>query len=254
MRTQSVTPLRQLFALSRAEFILLRRNAVQLFYAIAMPLMVPILLMNITQGPGKQAIVASAVSFAILLTIVLVSYYNPLSALVNRREESTLQRLRAGELTDSLILLSVCTPGIILGLIVPVLTLLLAKVIINLQTPSHPVLIALAIVLAIALMCILAMVTANFTRTPESAQLTSMPIIILLSIGSLAPMLQKSVPLALRAAIEATPGAPFAHLMSMGWFGSIDAAVIARSVAILAAWLIGGLIYTAGKFRWAPRV
>lgn len=251
---RTINPISQLVSLSHAEFVLLTRNVVQLFYAVVMPLMIPFLFANVTDSEGLDGLLASVITLSILFALLLVSYYNPLSALVNRREESTLQRLRAGELSDGLILLSVCMPGLIIGVIIPAITLFLAMKILNLPTPEHVWLIILATVLMLALLPLLAILTANFTRTAESAQMTSMPLITIMSVGSFAQMVPDSAPTVLRVIVQAIPSGPFSDLMTMGWFGGVETSTVLRATGIMLAWIIVCAGYAKLRFRWAPRV
>ena len=88
-------------SLARAEALLLRRNPVALLNAFVGPLAVVGLLALTGDDPESGAGIVATLTALTLLSVV---YYNLVTALVARREELVLKRLRSGQLGDAEIL------------------------------------------------------------------------------------------------------------------------------------------------------
>lgn len=253
-QVKPVSAVRKILALTTAEFILLRRNIVQLVYATIMPLFLPVILLSYDVNAWPAPIRSSFISVIIVFTVLLISYYNPLSALVNRREEGVLQRYRTGEISDKHILGALAIPGGLISLVMTAVVLAATLVLLNIDTPKHWWIIAVATLMLIPLFYGCALVTANFTRTAESAQMTSMPIILLMSIGCGATALPADAPGTLNRIANAIPSAPFARLIEQGWSAHIDQPTVKISIIMLIAWSVVLLSFGHSRFRWAKRV
>src|SRR5690348_11936363 len=101
-------------ALARAEGVLLRRNRIALLTALALPVAMVyslkasgVLGAGGSRGAGSMLLIGLTVS-ALLLPV----YYNLVTAMVARREELVLKRLRTGEATDAEILAGTAAPAI----------------------------------------------------------------------------------------------------------------------------------------------
>jgi ABC-2 type transport system permease protein len=107
--------------------------------------------------------------------------------------------------------------------------------------------------------------TAAWTRSAESAQLTSLPLILLASVG---PMVNTvpDLPGWLKDLLALTPGAAMSDLIRVGWFGldGPDATETTLSFAqtwgqafgpllVLAAWLVLAITLARRSIRWEPR-
>ena len=237
-------------SLIRAEFILLRRNSIQLFYAFIMPIAAPFLFRSLSEDEGVDGILAATVTMILLFGLVFVSYYNPLSAIVTRREQSVLLRLRAGEVSAPTILTAIAAPGFIIGLLMAAATIAVSVQALDLPVPTNIPLILLTLVLTVTMLIVFAYATAIVTRTAESAQITSMPIIMIALLGAAVPLLPESDSLLYEAA-QFLPTAPVAELLAAGWFGPADDLV--RPILIIVAWIALAALYCMKSFRWAKR-
>ncbi|MGO9078276.1 MAG: ABC transporter permease [Streptosporangiaceae bacterium] len=219
-------------ALARAEGILLWRNRLALLNAVILPAALAGSLKSFG-GLGASGahdfgamLLTGLTAFALLIAV----YYNLVTAMVARREELVLKRLRTGEATDGEILAGTAAP---------------------------------AIAIAWAQIAVAA-VTAAVTRTVQLAQVTTMPALWLPLVfsGLLFPLAMLPGPL--RWVAEALPLTPVVELLRLGLTGTTAAAghhlglaasfgAAAAPVLVLAAWTIAGAWAARRWFRWEPR-
>lgn len=250
--TPRVSPFSRWASLTKAEFVLLRRNALQLFYALIMPLAAPFLFRDLADVEGVHGLLASVITLIVLFGLVFVAFYNPLSAIVNRREESVLQRLRGGEVSDATILTSVSAPGFLIGVLMAFATIAISVPALGLDIPVNIPLMIATILVTAAMFVVMAFATSISTRTAESAQITSMPFIILVFLGAAVPLMPDTT-LTLYQIGQFLPTAPVAELLSASWFGPVDFAELGQPLLILLAWTVLPALYAAKRFRWAKR-
>jgi len=103
--------------------------------------------------------------------------------------------------------------------------------------------------------------TGAWTRTAEVAQLTSMPVIVLVVLGQIATAFPEDV----RRWIELTPGAAMSDLVRASWFGfeteGTDRALglngswaaVDEPLLVLGAWTVLAVFLARRSMRWEPR-
>lgn len=249
--TSTISPVRQWASLVRAEFTLLRRNLVQAAYAVVLPLAVPFLFLPIANEPFFQGSMGMVLSLILVTGLIFVSYYTPLSAAVNRREDQVLTRLRAGEVGDLSILNALAVPGSALGILMTIGMLAISAPALGMPMPKNIALLALTLVATIILFILGGLATTIVTRTAESAQISSMPFLLALMIGPLANALDGVLPDAAVRILELIPTAATAELVSVAWFG--DDGGIAQPLIVLGAWVVILALIIKSKFRWSRR-
>jgi ABC-2 type transport system permease protein len=254
--------LRRVARLARWNAVLLTRNRSALFYAAILPLLPLVLLVagdSDSDGAGANAIVT-----VFLSTALFPVYYNVLSQFVNRRDELVLKRMRTGETRDAELVVSIAVPGFLVALVVLAVTVPIAAAL-GARLPVNPVLYVGAVVGATVMFTALAYWTAAWTRSAESAQLTSLPIILLASAGPLTVSLPEMSE-AVRSILELTPGAAMAELVRVGWFGldGPDAqeatlsfaetwSAAGRPLSVIASWTLLAVTLARRSMRWEPR-
>lgn len=260
------TSLQRVLSLARAEVILLLRNKVTLFNGVALaPLMV-----GLIAGVGGDAILdlyvpggaASAVMIMVIaFALTFVVYYNLTTVLVARREELVLKRLLVGETSRGEIIAATTVPAaVVMGLQV-VLSVVVALVTIGAPSFANVVLIVVAIIGGFVILAQLAVATSGVTRTVESAQLTTLPGLVLLGIGAFIPV--TVLPDWAVRILELTPLNPVASLLRLG-IGGVDAdgAVLTfaetfaqglRPLIVLVAWVLISTLLARRSMRWEPR-
>jgi ABC-2 type transport system permease protein len=250
---------RRAWQLTRTNALLVMRNRMTLAYAVVTPLL-PLLLLLLGERGDEEA-GATTLATTVLMALLFPVYYNLLSMFVARRDELVLKRLRTGEVRDAELVLSMALPGIVVTLVVTVLAVVVALVA-GLSLPLNPVLLLLAVVTACGAFSAFALWTAFWTRTAESAQMTSLPVIAVATIGLLKPLLPQHT----HWWLDLLPGTAVADLLRISWFGLDPDPTSGDTFGFLATWTealpaLGVLVaWTAlavwlatRSMRWEPR-
>jgi ABC-2 type transport system permease protein len=255
---------RRIASLARAEALLLRRNPIALLNAAALPVvMVLFVRTSLPNGAGSGGVGAQVVTTLTAFTLIVGVYYNLVTALVARREELVLKRLRTGETSDAEILAGTAMPAVALAWGQILIGVLAAATVLGVGMPANPGLVLVAVVLGTAVFVLLAAVSTALTRTVEMAQVTTMPVLLVPTIlsGAIFPLEDLSDPLQHLANV--LPLTPVVDLLRLGLtgttrdgasvdlIGSFGPAVV--PVLILAAWVAAGMWATRRWFRWEPR-
>ncbi|MGP9694646.1 ABC transporter permease [Brachybacterium sp. AOP25-B2-12] len=260
---RSPAPGRRLLGLVRAELTMLLRNRMQLGTAILMPVAVPFLYLPIARAGAGPAHLAGALGMMFVIALLFVVYYNLLCAYVARRQELVLKRLRTGEASDATVLAAAAVPAMLVAAVMIAVMSAISVPLLDLPVPRQVLLILLGVVLGGVLMVPLALVTANITRTVESAQVTCLPIMAVLVLGTGAAVPLDLMPDWLGRLITVIPSSPIVALIRMGWLGiDADGAPLSTGAlwadagvqtVILLVWLVLACVLVAQRFRWEPR-
>jgi len=255
---------RRVASLARGEALLLRRNPIALLNALALPA-ASVLLVS-SSGPdsaGGVGVGAEVVTSLTAFTLLVVVYYNLVTALVARREELVLKRLRTGETSDAEILAGTAAPAVAIAWGQILIGALAAVTVFDLGMPTNPGLVLAAVVLGTAAFVLLAAASTVLTRSVEMAQLTTAPVLavslllsgVMIPIGQLPEWMQR-----LAQVLPLTPVVDLLHLgltgttaggASVGLAATFRPAVV--PVLVLAAWVAAGVWATRRWFRWEPR-
>ncbi|GHI06578.1 hypothetical protein AQI88_19725 [Streptomyces cellostaticus] len=248
---------RRLRALARAELALLGRNRGVVFTAVTVPLILPF-----SVGPAFDrvdlkkeglsvgaAMMTAAVGFAFLFAV----YTSLVNAYVARREELVLKRLRTGELSDAEILTGTALPAAGLGLVQALLLCVGCAVLLHTGAPKAPYLTVLGVAAGLVLSAALAALTAAFTRTTESAQVTALPLVFVSMAGSGIMIPTEVMPHTLASVCELLPLSPAIRLVRAGWSGQMSAYEALGTTATALAWIVVAVFAVRRWFRWEPR-
>ncbi|MEL7976429.1 ABC transporter permease [Isoptericola sp. F-RaC21] len=256
---------RRVAALARAELLLLVRNRTALFNALALP---P-LSVGLFAAVGNLGDDASGAGGAVLLNLLtfmalaFVVYYNLTVAFVARREELVLKRYLVGECSRAEILVGTAVPAVVVALAQTVLGIVAVSVFLEPPAFTNPLLMLVAVLGGAAMLTLLAAATSGLSRTVESAQLTTLPLLIVaIPFAGLfgGPGAGNGV---LDTIGTFTPLRPITDLMLLG-AGGIDGdgqvltfaetfGAAAVPVAVLAAWTALGVLAARRWMRWEPR-
>ena len=248
--------------LARWNLVLLTRNRLAFVYAAVMPLL-PLLLL-LTGDRGSETAGASAITTMFLVVGLFPVYYNVLAQFVNRRDELVLKRMRTGEVRDVELVASIALPGVASALTISLIAVPVA-VAFGQELPVNAVLYVVGAVLTVIMLAAFAFWTAAWTRSAESAQLTSLPIIFIVSFGPLFTSIS-GLPDVLRGLAELTPGSAMSELVRVGWFGldgqdatktTLDFAetwsAAAGPLLVMVAWTLIAISLAKRSMRWEPR-
>lgn len=257
MSTATTAPAGRMAALARAELTLLGRSRGTLFAALFVPLILPfsareaakqmdLAEVGLTLG---TVILPASLGFSLLYAV----YVTLVSVYTARREELVLKRLRTGELRDNEILAGAALPAVATGLAQCAVLTAGCTVLLDVGAPRAPHLAVLGLLLGFLLCASLAAVTASFTRSVESAQVTTLPVVFLSMIfsGMFVPL--EVLPDRVASVCELLPLTPVITLVRGGWTGELSAYEALGAVATALAWTVVGVFAVRRWFRWEPR-
>ncbi|WP_229816048.1 ABC transporter permease [Streptomyces lucensis] len=248
---------RRLRALARAELALLGRNRGAVFTALAMPLTLPFAMRPALDDLDLKkegldigtVLLTTAIGFSFLFAV----YTSLVSAYVARREELVLKRLRTGELSDPEILTGTALPAIALGLAQAVVLSAGCAALLHTGAPKAPYLLLPGLLAGLVVSAALAALTASFTRTAESAQVTALPMVFVSMVGSGITVPTEVMPERLASVCELLPLSPAIRLIRAGWSGQLGTHETLGALATALAWTIVAVFAVRRWFRWEPR-
>lgn len=239
------------FTLAAAETRLILRDRTVLVTAAALPLVFAILLSR--SGMADLAASTGALAALQLATLQMFGLFTTVTmTLTARRQQRYLQRLRTSPAS---------TASIVAGLSGPLVLIVLAQTVIVFAylawesgvDPARVDLLVLAFAIGAVASVALGFLTASFTRSPEAAQITVLPGLLVLILGATMAMLPEGGPMSLLRNV--IPGAGAAALTQAGWDGvGADpfGALVAPLLGALAVAAVSALV-AAKRFRWQPR-
>jgi ABC-2 type transport system permease protein len=257
MSTATTTPVGRMTALARAEVTLLGRSRGTLFAALFVPLLLPFSVREAAKGMDLAeaglslgtVVLPASIGFSLLYAVyaTLVSVYTA------RREELVLKRLRTGELKDAEILAGAALPAVVTGIAQSLVLAVGCAVLLDVGAPAAPHLAVLGLLLGVVLCASLGAVTASFTRSVESAQVTTLPVVFLSMIfsGMFIPL--EVLPDRVASVCEFLPLTPVITLLRGGWTGDLSAYEVIGPVVTGLAWTVLGVLAVRRWFRWEPR-
>lgn len=254
---QVTTPASRMTALARAELTLLGRSKSTLLAAVLVPLVLPLSLASVVEDMEVEdvglttglVLLPAAIGFSLLFGV-----YSALAAIYTaRREELVLKRLRTGELRDAEILAGAALPVLATGLVQSLVLVTGSTILLDIPAPEAPHLAVIGLLAGLAMCAALAAVTAAVTRTVESAQVTTMPMVLFSMIGSGVTVPLELLPDRLASVCELLPLSPVIVLIRGGWTGDLSAYETVGAVATALAWTVLAVFAVRRWFRWEPR-
>ncbi|HET6359152.1 ABC transporter permease [Streptomyces sp.] len=257
MRTQEVGASGRLKALGRAELTLLVRNRSALFVALFVPVaMIGAIKVSLDPwDPGEtgMSVAEAAMTGGIGMTLILVVYSNLVSAYTARREALVLKRLRTGEATDPEILTGIALPAAVLTLAQCALMVVAGAVLLGVKAPERPELLLSGVLSGMVLMTALAAATSAYTRTVESAQITTLPVFLVSMIGSGPFVPLEALPQKVASVCELLPLTGVMQLVRAGWLGGAGASDLLLATLNALVWTVLAVFAVQRWFRWEPR-
>ncbi|WP_313096692.1 ABC transporter permease [Corynebacterium variabile] len=257
-------------SLARAETLQFARNRTLLINAAVFPLGFGLVMFFVTRATDDASTTdaaAMALEYFLVFALMFVQFYTVLSMATTRRDEGVMKRLRTGEARDAEILGAFSFPGAVLTVLFTVV-MAVALVVLGALGPVNVLPIIVAVLLGLAVCTGLALVTSGMTKNAEAAQITSLPVMILMftSMGSIRQMFPDTV----NSIIERTPFALIFDLSQYGWAGNTMTDRIAEDgpapldftgvlsetwpmMAMLAAWAVICLWAGAKYVKWDVR-
>ncbi|MGW1953418.1 ABC transporter permease [Streptomyces sp. NPDC001920] len=257
MSRTATTPMGRVAALGRAELTLFMRSKAMIFAALVVPLVLPFSTRTFVEdmdlkGTGLSiglVLLPGAIGFSLLFAV----YSALLNVLVGRREELVLKRLRTGEVRDVEILAGAAAPSVALGLVQSLVLAVGCSVLLDVPAPKAPHFAVVGLLLGLVVSVALAAVTSAFTRTVESAQVTSLPLVLVSMICSGMAVPLEVLPDRVASVFELFPLSPAITLIRAGWTGDLSLYEAVGPVMTALAWTALGVFAVQRWFRWEPR-
>ncbi|GCB47898.1 ABC transporter permease [Streptomyces sp. NL15-2K] len=251
------TPVGRMTSLARAELTLLGRSRGTLVAALFVPLVMPISVRSVIEDMDLEeaglnvgtVLLPAAVGVSLLFAV----YGVLVGAFVARREELVLKRLRTGELSDGEILAGATLPAVTIGLVQSLLLVAGCTALLDLAAPKAPHLAVVGLLLGLVMCAALAAVTASFTRTVESSQVTTLPLVMVSMVASGIAVPLELMPDRVASMLELLPLTPVITLVRGGWTGDLSAYEALGPVMTALAWTAMGVFAVRRWFRWEPR-
>lgn len=255
--TVTTSPLGRMAALARAELTLLGRSKSALVTAVFVPLVMPFTVRSAIQdmdlkGAGLDVglvVLPAAIGFSLLFAV----YGALVGVLATRREELVLKRLRTGELRDAEILAGASLPAVATGLVQSVVLVAACTVVLHVAAPKAPHWAVLGVLTGLVLCAALAALTASFSRTVESAQVTTLPLILVSMAGSGVMVPTELFPDRVASVCELLPFSPVITLVRGGWSGALSTGDAVEALVTALAWIVTAVFAVRRWFRWEPR-
>ncbi|MEU6811782.1 ABC transporter permease [Streptomyces sp. NPDC046831] len=253
----ATTPAGRMAALARAELTLFGRSRSTLVAAVFVPLVLPF---SLRSAAGEMDLEEAGLSVGLLMlpaaigfSLLFAVYSTLVNVFVARREQLVLKRLRTGELRDAEILAGAALPATATGLVQSLLVVGACTALLDLHAPRAPQLAVAGLLLGLVLCVALAAVTAALTRTAESAQVTSIPLVLVSMIGSGLAVPLELLPDRLAGLCRLLPLTPVVTLLRAGWTGGLSAAETLRALGVALVWIALAVFAVRRWFRWEPR-
>ncbi|MFF3513890.1 ABC transporter ATP-binding protein/permease [Streptomyces sp. NPDC002573] len=164
-----------------------------------------------------------------------------------------VRELRTGELTDREILVGSALPAVCIGVVQCVLLAVGCMAFLDAGAPRAPHLVLLGLLSGLVLCVALAAVTATFSRTVESAQITALPLLFVSMFGSGITIPTDLLPHRVASLCELLPLSPAMRLIRGGWTGGLSAHEALTAGAVAVAWTVLAVFAVRRWFRWEPR-
>ncbi|MFD5033144.1 ABC transporter permease [Streptomyces sp. NPDC058405] len=247
----------RLAALGRAELTLLVRNKTALFSAVLVPLgmigAIKASLGGVNLDKAGMTVAEVAMIGGIGMVLIFAVYANLATAYTARREELVLKRLRTIEAPDREILAGTALPAAALAFTQCAVMIAAGVVFLGLSAPQQPVVLVLGVLGGLVLLTALAATTSAFTRTVESAQLTTMPLFLISVVGSGLFVPLDALPDTVASVCELLPVTGVMTLIRAGWLGGVEGYDLLGAALNALAWTVLAVFAVQRWFRWEPR-
>lgn len=139
------------------------------------------------------------------------------------------------------------------GLVQSLLLAAGCAVLLDLDAPAAPHLAVIGLLLGLVMCVALAALTASYSRTTESAQVTSLPLLFVSALGSGITVPLEVLPDGVATFCELLPLTPVITLVRGGWTGDLSAYEALGAVLTGLAWTVLSVFAVRRWFRWEPR-
>jgi len=238
-----------MWAIARSELIQIFRNRLVLVTGLVIPLAVGGLFVYRHEAFADQASLGYIAAIVLFTVMAFGLYTTAVTTLASRRQNLFLKRLRSTAASDAEILTGLVLPITVIALAQTVAILVVLGVV---ATAPVDVLILVVAILAIAAMMVgLALATTGLTNSPEHAQVTTLPVsLVVIAVASWVGITGLEDLAVLKRLL---PGGSATQLVVNAWNGGVP---VVESLPLLAptlGWVIAAFALASRYFRWEPR-
>ncbi|MFI9100636.1 ABC transporter permease [Streptomyces fildesensis] len=202
---------------------------------------------------------------------LVTSFVNLLNAVVARRDDLVLKRLRGTEVPPSAVFAGQIGASGIVVLLQAVVLGTISVGLFHAPLPADPALLLLTLVAGYLLFALLAVALSGLTPSAETSPLVATPVLMLCMFGAGVATPLSSLPSWLQGPAHALPLTPVVQALRTAWFGkgfgheSWNGGPLADlsflhtwqsagpALLITALWTAGVLLAARRLFRWEPR-
>jgi ABC-2 type transport system permease protein len=235
--------------IARSELDQLLRNRSVLVTSLVMPMAASAYFIynrDVFERIGSLGYIAAVLAFTIA---AFGLYATTVTTLATRRQNLFLKRLRSTTAGDGTILTGLVLPiGAIAS--VQIAAILVVFGVVG-DAPANAALVAATVFLAFATMLALGIATAGVTRSPEHAQVTTLP--LSLGVVAVATWIGITGTDSLPWLKRALPGGSATELIVLAWNGSVGVGDTLLLLGVALAWVLVAAFGAVRLFRWEPR-
>lgn len=238
-----------MYPIAQSELLQILRNRSVLITGLIMPIAASaffIVRRDDFEEVGSLGYIAAVIVFTIA---AFGLYATTVTTLAARRQTLFLKRLRSTAIGDTAILSGLVLPVTALS-VVQVTTILAVFGAVG-ERPAQVATLAVAITAVFAMMLAFGVATAGFTRSPEHAQVTTLP----LALGTVivASWVGISGAESLPVVKRLLPGGAATELIVDAWNVGVPLDDALPLLAPTVAWVVVAVVLAARLFRWEPR-
>jgi ABC-2 type transport system permease protein len=248
-------PARRLFVHQfRSEQLVFWRSREAAFFIFIFPLLLYVLLGSVYTKriygvPAPEALLAGLIGYGCANT----AFAGLAIQLVIRRENGILKRLRSTPLPPATYIVALLVSTLVVFALQTVALFLLGRGLHHTPFPSNPGSFVVAVVIGAAVFAALGTATASVIRSAEGASAVVNFILLPMAFVSGAFGPTHGYPQVLRAIGDVLPLKYFIDLVNAVYLHGHGVWTKPQDLAVLAAWGLGGFVFTMFKFGWEPR-
>ena len=237
-----------MLVIARSELAQIFRNRLVLVTGLIIPVAVGALFLYRHEDFSENAGIGYIAAIVMYTVMAFGLYTTAVTTLASRRQNLFLKRLRSTAASDR---------DILTGLLAPVVTIAVLQVVAMLAVlgavatrPARLLLLAVVLLATTAMMVGLALATAGLTSSPEHAQVTTLPVsLLVIAVASWVGLTGTEDLTVLKRAL---PGGSATELIGHAWSGSEPLGDSLRLLAPTLGWVVAATALARRLFRWEP--
>ncbi|AWB92258.1 ABC transporter permease [Aeromicrobium chenweiae] len=235
--------------IARSELIQIFRNRLVLVTGLVIPVAFSAYVVHQHESFADLGTLGYIPAIVMFVVLALGLYTTAVTTLASRRQDLFLKRLRSTAVSD---------PDILLGLLLPLTVMALIQVGVIMAVfgvvvsgPDQIPLLVAAVLATTVMMGALALATAGLTNSPEHAQVTTLPLSLVVIVVASWVGITGTEDLAYVKRL--IPGGAATELVINAWEGGVPLSDSLPLLLPTAAWVGASISLAVQFFRWEPR-